>query len=170
MEISPQLLKLAGWPCELVLQAGMVTLAADHFIFLLVAGVLRRCLLAWWPATYRLLASNAIRFQRDWQVRKRAAAFLFMMGALTEEKIAKMPKNKDGNVGRQEFLEYMLLKLGYVPYEVTWCSAILITKTNIPIPKLMYTICPHDSPSVASSERYLTTRPRVASSPGTKTP
>jgi len=50
-------------------------------------------------------------------IRHRAAALLFMMTALTEEKLSKMPRNSRGEVTRVEFLEYMLIKLGYVPAE-----------------------------------------------------
>lgn len=50
-------------------------------------------------------------------IRHRGAALLFMMTALTEEKLAKMPRNARGEVTRVEFVEFMLIKLGYCPKE-----------------------------------------------------
>jgi len=50
-------------------------------------------------------------------IRHRAASLLFMMGGLTEEKVAEMPRNEHGDVGRHEFVEYMVVKLGYVAPE-----------------------------------------------------
>jgi len=50
-------------------------------------------------------------------IRHRAAALLFMMGALTEEKLSKMPRNKKGQITRTEFCEHMLVKLSYIAHE-----------------------------------------------------
>jgi hypothetical protein len=50
-------------------------------------------------------------------IRHRAAAINFMITALTSEKLAKMPRNAYGEVTRVEFVEHMLIKLGYVPAE-----------------------------------------------------
>merc|ERR1712166_34384 len=49
-------------------------------------------------------------------IRHRAAALNFMMGNMTTEKLANMPKNSQGLVSRMEFLEHMLIKLAYVPH------------------------------------------------------
>jgi len=50
-------------------------------------------------------------------IRHRAAAINFMITALTSEKLAKMPRNVYGEVTRVEFVEHMLIKLGYTSAE-----------------------------------------------------
>lgn len=51
-------------------------------------------------------------------IQKRSSAVHFVMGALTEQKLAAMDLNTDGEVNRQEFMEYILVKLGFVDPQV----------------------------------------------------
>lgn len=47
-------------------------------------------------------------------IRSKAAALMFMMGPLTKEKLDAMDKDENGNVGREQFMFYMITSLGYM--------------------------------------------------------
>jgi len=50
-------------------------------------------------------------------IRHRSAALMFMVGALTKEKIQMMPKNGNGETGLPEFRKFMITRLGYMREE-----------------------------------------------------